>query len=85
MKKFFYLVAAMTAMISCNNVDEPIPPIDETKIPINIETSIITSSQMIFRISHGDSFFLPHLSFFFPSNFLSWFSSHISIYFPCVS
>lgn len=49
MKKFFYLVAAMTAMISCNNVDEPIPPIDETKIPINIETSITRATDSAFE------------------------------------
>lgn len=49
---------------------------------MNFEISFITSSHMAFSIWHGDSLFLPLSSLVFLGNILSWFSSHISIYFP---
>lgn len=48
---------------------------------INLEISFITSSHMLSSIWHCQSLLFPLFSLIFPGNILSWFSSHISIYF----
>ena len=52
MKKLFFLAAIAATIISCNNNETPVtptPPIDETKIPINIATTITRVTDSAFE------------------------------------
>lgn len=52
MKKMFFLAAIAATIMSCNNTEEsaPVtPPIDETKIPINISTNITRVTDSAFE------------------------------------
>lgn len=52
MKKLFFLAAIAATIFSCNNTDEPTPitpPVDETKMPINISTNITRVTDSAFE------------------------------------